>query len=317
MNILETVVLWTLHLAGLLFWPLVLVGVIRRAKALLTCRRGPPILQPVRDIAKLLRKREVLADTTTWVFAVTPWVSFAVVVVVGLMVPLATGRTPLAGRADLILLVYLFALDRFFRTVAAMDTGTAFGGLGASRESFVSTLAEPALVLSLWCVGILTGSLDLGEMVCRFAGLAQLVLSPVYLLVLLPLVLVALAENCRIPFDDPTTHLELTMIHEAMSLEYSGRGLALMEWASMMRVGIWLALIANLFFPAGLADEVLTPHLLVGLASFALRTVVLAVGVALVEVTFARLNFFRIPDLLGLAVASAVLALIRIVTLGR
>jgi formate hydrogenlyase subunit 4 len=306
-------IVWTLHAALVVAWPPLLVGVIRRVKAWMTGRRGPPLLQAYFDLAKFFAKREVLADTTTWVFRAAPWASFGVAVVVGLMVPTFAPGAPLGAHADLILILYLLGLERFVRTLAALDTGTAFGGLGASRESFLSTLAEPAMLLSLWCAGLLAGSMNVPEIAAAFAALAIRELSPVYPLVLLSLAIVTLAENCRIPFDDPTTHLELTMVHEAMGLEYSGRGLALVEWASMTKLGVYLALLANLCLPA----DVAAGSLATSLAWFVARTTVLAAGVALVESTFARLSFFRLAELLELAGAAAVLALIRIVTVGR
>jgi len=317
MKLLFTTILWLLHMALILVWPLLLVGVIRRTKAVVTCRRGPPLLQAFFDLAKLGQKGEVLASTTTWVFRSAPWVTFFVVVVVGMLVPTFSTWAPLEKQADLILLVYLLGLERFYRTIAALDTGTSFAGLGASRESFISSLAEPALVLSLWCTGLLTGTLYIPEMVSQFSRRALLELSPAYLLVLLPLVLVTLAENARIPVDDPTTHLELTMVHEAMGLEYSGRGLALIEWGSMIRLGLYFSLVANLFFPVSLADPAGLSGLFAGIVSFLGRTAALAVGVGLVEATLARLAFFRIADMLGLAAALAFLALIRVVTVGR
>jgi formate hydrogenlyase subunit 4 len=197
MKILLTFVLWPIHAALIVVWPLVLVGVIRRTKAMAACRRGPPLFQAFFDLVKLGKKGEVLADTTTWVFHSAPWVSFGVVLAVGMLVPTCSIWSPLAGQADLILLVYLLGLERFYRTIAALDTGTAFAGLGASRESFISSLSEPALVLSLWCTGLLTGTLYIPEMVSQFSRRALLELSPAYLLVLLPLLFVTLAEKDR------------------------------------------------------------------------------------------------------------------------
>ncbi|MBI3891157.1 MAG: NADH-quinone oxidoreductase subunit H, partial [Candidatus Wallbacteria bacterium] len=305
------------HLTLVLVWPLVLIGLIRKTKARLACRQGPPLLQELWDLLKLLRKSEVVPSTSTWVFRVAPPIAWAVVLLVGLMVPTFSWMVPLADQADFILIVYLLALSRFVRSLAALDTATAFAGLGASRENFVATLAEPALMLGLWCTGWLAGTTHIPEMVFRFSGKAAAELSPVHPLILAALTIVVLAENARIPFDDPTTHLELTMIHEASALEYSGRGLACIQWSAGINLGISLALIGNLFFPLHLADHSSLSAIGSGVLSFTGRTALLAVGIGLLESSIARLKFFRISDALALAGAATVLAIIRLATVGR
>lgn len=317
MNVVNSVILLVVHLALVLVWPLVLLGLIRKTKARLACRQGPPLLQELWDLRKLLRKSEVYPSTSTWLFRVAPPVSWAVVLLVGLMVPTFSWMVPLADQADFILVIYLLALARFIRSVAALDTATAFAGMGASRENFVATLAEPALLLGLWGAGWVAGTTHIPEMVYRFSSKAAAELSPVHPLILVALAIVVIAENARIPFDDPTTHLELTMIHEASALEYSGRGLALIQWGAGMNLGISLALIGNLFFPVCLAGQSSLTALGLGVLSFAGRTAVLAVFIGILESTIARLKFFRISDALALASAATVLAIIRLTTIGR
>ncbi|MBI4869324.1 MAG: NADH-quinone oxidoreductase subunit H [Candidatus Wallbacteria bacterium] len=306
-----------IHLALVLFWPLVLVGIVRRVKARLACRRGLPLLQELTDLLKLFRKGEVIPDTATWVFRLAPWGTWAASALVALMVPTFSWSVPLGAQADFILVIYLLGSSRFLRNLAALDTATAFAGLAASRESFVAALSEPAMVLSLWCAGWVAGTSRIPEMVWRFSEKAAAELSPVHPLILVALVIVAIAENARVPFDDPTTHLELTMIHEAALLEYSGPGLALMQWGAGLHLGLSLALIANLFFPIGLAAPAELGTVPLGLFSFMARTSVLAALLGVLESTMARLRFFRITDWLALSGAAAVLAVIRLVTVGR
>jgi len=267
-----------------------LPGVITRVKALVAGRSGPPLLQPYYDIAKLLRKGTVLSSTTTWVFLVGPAVAVVVPVLASLLLPLAGPRAPLAFTGDLILFVYLFALSRFFTTAAALDTGSAFEGMGAARELTFSALAEPALFFGLIALARISGSLTLSSLL-SVSDEGWQGASAALVLIVASWFIVLLAENSRVPFDDPNTHLELTMIHEVMVLDHSGPALGLILYGSALKLFVFSALVADVLLPRTgipLADAGAT------------LAAVLGVGVAigLVESAMARLRLVRIPQLL-------------------
>jgi formate hydrogenlyase subunit 4 len=229
-----------------------LVGVLRTLKARLMGRRGPSPWQPYADIRKLVAKEAVVSTTTSWVFRATPYVLAATLLVAALIVPVATIRPPLAFAGNIILLVYIFMLGTFFLALAGLDAGSAFGGMGSSREVAVAALAEPTVVIAVFALALRADTIDLGRIVERFAGEPWLAANPGHLLAFAAFFIVMLAETGRLPVDNPATHLELTMIHEAMVLEYSGRYLALVEWASSMKLFVFMTLLANLFVPWGL-----------------------------------------------------------------
>src|SRR5215471_19465597 len=200
-----------------------IVGLIRKVKARLQLRRGASVFQPYMDIAKLFRKQPVVSSTTSWIFTVTPYILFASTLAAGLLVPVFVSKTPLNFAGNIIALVYLLALGTFFLALAGLDAGSAFGGMGSSREAAVAALAEPTVVVAVFALALRAESIDLGRIVERFAGEPWLAANPAHLLALAALFIVMLAETGRLPVDNPATHLELTMIHEAMVLEYSGR----------------------------------------------------------------------------------------------
>ena len=267
-----------------------LPGIITRVKALVAGRSGPPLLQPYYDIVKLLRKGTVLSSTTTWVFLLGPAVAVVAPVLASLLLPLAGPRAPLAFTGDLILFVYLFALSRFFTTAAALDTGSAFEGMGAARELTFSALAEPALFFGLIALARISGSLTLSSMLSVNEEGWQGA-SAALVLIVASWFIVLLAENSRVPFDDPNTHLELTMIHEVMVLDHSGPAFGLILYGSALKLFVFSALVADVLLPRTgipLADAAAT------------LAAVLGVGVAigLVESAMARLRLVRIPQLL-------------------
>src|SRR5712672_3689991 len=258
----------------LLLAPL-LTGVVRKIKARLLLRRGPPLVQPYRDLVRLMRKEVVLADNASWLFRVNPYLIFAATWVAASLVP--TFRTGLlfSWSADLIAIVALLGSARFFLALAGLDVGTSFGGIGASREVMIASLAEPAMLMIMFTLALIAGSTQLSTM-------AEYMLSPevglrVSLgLALLALIMVAIAENARIPVDNPATHLELTMVHEAMVLEYSGRHLALIELTAALKLILYLSLIACLFTPWALAAPDAPPAVLaIGAVAYVAK---LAVG---------------------------------------
>jgi formate hydrogenlyase subunit 4 len=291
----------------LLLAPL-LTGMVRKTKARLLRRRGPPLVQPYLDLLRLMRKDVVLAENASWLFRVVPYLIFASTWVAASLVP--TFRTGLlfSWSADLIAIIALLGSARFFQALAGLDVGTSFGGIGSSREMMIASLAEPAMIMIVFTLALIAGSTQLSTM----AGF--LVSSAVGLrvslgLALLALIMVAIAENGRIPIDNPATHLELTMVHEAMVLEYSGRHLALIELAASIKLILYVSLIACLFVPWGLAAAGTGPAALaIGVAAYLGKLAVIGVLLAVFETTIAKMRVFRVPEFLGAALMLGLLA---------
>ncbi|HKB24511.1 MAG TPA: NADH-quinone oxidoreductase subunit H [Methylomirabilota bacterium] len=284
-----------------------LVGVLRTLKARLVGRRGPAPWQPYADLRKLLVKDAVVSTTTSWIFRVTPYVLVATMLVAAVIVPVLASRTglPFAG---IILLMYLFMLGTFFLALAGLDSGSAFGGMGSSRGVAVAALAEPTVILAVFALALRAETTNLGGIVERFASEPRLALDPAHLLAFAAFFIVMLAETGRLPVDNPATHLELTMIHGAMVLEYSGRHLALVEWAAAMKLFVFLALLANLFFPWGVSSLVEPVPVLLGLLALAGKLAVLTAALAVLETLMAKLRLFRVPELLAGSFALALLS---------
>ncbi len=305
---------WALLGAGLqaalllLLAPLV-TGFIRSAKANLQSRRGPGLLQPYRDLAKFLRKGMVVSEHASAVFHVAPHAVFLSALVAGLMVPTVGTAAPLGLFGGALALVGLLALGRFMLALAALDTGSAFGGMGSSRERTISAIAEPAMMLAVFTVALLAGSTDLGEMAAAGWRHGAWPASPSYALASAALFIVLIAETGRLPVDNPATHLELTMIHEAMVLEYSGPYLALVEWGGAVKQLVLMTLLVNVFVPYGAGAGEGLPGLLAAAGWYVAKIGLLAVAVVLVETTNAKLRLFRVPELLSVAFVLAALAL--------
>jgi formate hydrogenlyase subunit 4 len=288
-----------------------IVGLIRKVKARLQIRRGASIFQPYADLAKLFRKQPVVSTTTSWIFTATPYIVFASTLAAGLLVPIFVSSTPLNFAGNIIALVYLLALGTFFLMLAGLDAGSAFGGMGSSREAIVASLTEPAMILSIFAIALTKGSTNLSTIVHKTALLEGIVTDPSpYLMALAAIFIVAIAETGRVPVDNPATHLELTMIHEAMVLEYSGRYLALIEWAAGLKLLVFLTLIANVFAPWGIATSMEPAALGIGLAIYLVKISGLAVLIGVIESMFAKLRLFRVTDLLGVAFILALLGLV-------
>jgi len=288
-----------------------LVGVLRTLKARLVGRRGPRVLQPYANLAKLFRKEAVVSTTTSWIFRITPYVLFSTMVTAALIVPLLLAR-PVLDFAGLVLLMYLFVLGTFFLALAGLDAGSAFGGMGGSREVAVAALAEPTIMVAILALALRAETTNLGGIVERFARDPLLAANPGHLLAFSALFIVMLAETGRLPVDNPATHLELTMIHEAMVLEYSGHYLALVEWAAAMKLFLFMTLLANLFLPWGMPATAAPLTILVGLIVLAAKLAVLTVGLALLESTVAKLRLFRVPELLAGSFALALLSVLSV-----
>jgi formate hydrogenlyase subunit 4 len=302
-------ILWPcLHVALALVLSPLLLGVINRTKAVFAGRRGAPLLQPYYDLAKLLRKGAVYSRTTTWVFRFGPVVTLAGLIAVVGLVPLGGIKALAAFPGDLILFAYIMGLGRFFTVLAALDTGSAFEGMGASREVQFSALSEPALLLGLGTLAAQAHSLSLTDLysVVRISALSGSV-GPAMVLVAVALFIVALAENARIPMDDPNTHLELTMIHEVMVLDHGGVDLAFIQYGSSLKMWVLASLVTGLILPIRTGQ----PGWDLALGVAGQFAVAIAVGV--VESTMARLRLVRVPQLLAAASILATVALILVV----
>jgi len=278
-----------------------LTGLVRKLKARLVRRQGPSVFQPYRDLLRLLRKEVVLAENASWLFRVAPYLIFAATWVAAALVPTFATGLMFSWSADLIALTALLGSARFFLALAGLDIGTSFGGIGSSREMLIGTLAEPAMIMIVFTLALIAGSTQLSTM-------ADYMLSPAVGLrvslglALIALIMVAIAENARIPIDNPATHLELTMVHEAMVLEYSGRHLAMIELAAALKLQLYLSLIACVFTPWGLArdGEGLAAYA-IGVGAFILKLAVGAMLLALFETSIAKMRVFRVPEFLGAA----------------
>jgi formate hydrogenlyase subunit 4 len=287
------------------------VGLIKKVKARLQCRRGAGVLQPYADLKKLFGKQPVVSMSTSWIFTATPYIVFASTVTAGLLVPVFASQMPLNFAGDIIAFVYLLALGTFFLILAGLDSGSSFGGMGSSREAIVASLTEPAMIMASFAVALTAGSTNLSTIVHKTAMLEGIVTDPSpHVMALAAVFIVALAETGRVPVDNPATHLELTMIHEAMVLEHSGRYLALLEWASAIKLLVFLTLIANLFAPWGIATSLTPMALTIGLAVYLVKVAGLAVLIGTIECMFAKLRLFRVTDLLGVAFILALLGLL-------
>jgi formate hydrogenlyase subunit 4 len=308
MSILAALVAQLLHVALMLATATPLVGLVRRVKARLVGRVGPPVLQPWRDLRRLLRKPPVLAENASWLFRAAPLVSFAATMAAAALVPSFALGMASAPAADLLVIAGLLAMARFAMALAAMDVGTAFGGIGASREMSFSAFAEPALLLVFLTLMLLAGSTNL-DLVSGLLRDGSLGLRVSLGLALVSTLAVALAENGRIPVDNPASHLELGMVHEAMVLEYSGSDLALIEATAALRLLLWFTLIAAIFVPFGIAPDGAGPVAwAIGLGAWAGKMLGLALALAVFETSIAKMRVFRVPEYLGIAVLLGLLA---------
>lgn len=285
-----------------------LVGLMRRIRARLEGRAGPPLVQPWRDIRKLLGKERIVPASASWVFSTAPLVLVATAALVAGIMPVLTTGSALDDVGDLIAVVYLLLLGTVFLALAGLDPGTAFGGMGASREMTIAALAEPTVLVGIFALSVRAGSSNLSAIVTSTLAHPRAVASPGSVLAFAALAVVTLAETGRLPVDNPSTHLELTMVHEAMILEYSGPDLALVELAADMRLVIFLGLLANLFVPWGIATTTEPIHLLVSLGAVAAKIACFGAVIAAGEVFVAKLRLFRVPELLAGSFALAFLA---------
>jgi len=305
--ILDLAVQGVQMLLVLLLAPL-LTGLTRKVRARTLSRRGPPLLQPYRDLIRLMRKDAVLAENASWLFRVIPYIVFAATWVAAALVPTFATGLIFSWSADMIAIIAFLATARFFLALAGLDVGTSFGGIGSSREVMIASLAEPAMLMIVFTLALIAGSTQLSTM-------AEVMQSPevglrVSLgLALIALTMVALAENARIPVDNPATHLELTMVHEAMVLEYSGRHLALIELSSALKLLLYVSLIACLFLPWGLAPAgAPLSALAIGAGAYVGKLLLAGMSLGLFESLIAKMRVFRVPQFLGAALMLGLLA---------
>jgi formate hydrogenlyase subunit 4 len=301
----------------LLLAPLV-NGIIKKIKALTQKRRGAPLLQMYYDLFKLLKKSAVVSETSSWIFKATPYIVFTSTLVAALLVPITTMLLPVGFPGDIILMVYLLALGRFFMGLAALDTGGTFGGMGASREAMISSLIEPSLLVAVFTVGLAAHSTSASSMMAVMTTIGSPLTHPVYMMTFLAMMIILIAETARIPVDDPATHLELTMVHEAMILEYSGRHLALMELGAAVKQLLFMTLIVNIFLPH---DQLIAiggaGAIVLSLWIYFLKIILVAVLIAFAEVSTVKLRLFSIPNLAALSFILSFLGFLQYFVLGR
>ncbi len=290
---------------------------LKKMKAASQNRVGPSLLQVYADLGKLFRKRMVVSDRASWIFHIMPYVLFSTTVLAASMVPVFIKRSLLGFSGDVIVLVYLLALGKFFLSLAALDTGTTFGGMGSSREMALSSLGEPALLLSLFALVYEAKTLSLDRIIAHFDTQSPFQSLFFTAFVFSALVIITLAESGRIPIDNPATHLELTMIHEAMILEYSGPYLALIEWSHQIKQFLFLSLSSNILFPWGLWGGNHGMPLIFSVVVALLKVFSLAFLVGWIEIHSSKLRLFRVPDLLAIAFTLATMAILAQAIIGR
>jgi formate hydrogenlyase subunit 4 len=284
-------------------------GWIKWVRCHLQNRKAPSLLQPYRNLIKLFAKTPVVAEQASWIFETAPYCVFAAIMLAAAVIPFIAVNLPTASIADVIALVGFFALARFFLVLAGMDVGTAFGGMGSSREMTIASLSEPAMLMAVFALSMSASTTNLASVIDYVLD-NGLMLRPSFLFALAGLVLVAIAETGRVPVDNPATHLELTMIHEAMILEYSGKYLALIEWASQIRLMLYGVLIANIFLPWGIAEDWSWQALLWGTAAISIKLAILGALLSVAETLVAKMRLFRVQEFLGFAYVLSLLGML-------
>jgi formate hydrogenlyase subunit 4 len=287
-----------------------LTGLVRKVKARLQRRRGPDLIQPYRDLRRLLGKEAVVAENASWLFRVAPYFVFASTWVAAALIPTFAANLMFSWSGDLIAITALLGSARFALALAGMDIGTSFGGIGASREVMIASLAEPAMLMIVFSVALIAGSTQLST-IAEYMLTGQAGIRVSLAMALVALVIVAVAENGRVPVDNPATHLELTMVHEAMVLEYSGRHLAMIEWAAALKLMLYIAMIACVFVPIGLASDMTSPLAdLVGFGSWLVKMAVGGIALGIAETSVAKMRVFRVPNFLGAALMLGLLGVL-------
>ena len=286
-----------------------LTGIMRKIKAITQKRTGPSIFQPYFNLLKLIRKDEVISEDSSWIFRFSPWIIFSSILVIAFFVPIFVAYPQFGIGGDIILVIGLFGLSRFFLMLAGLDVSSSFGGIGVSREMMISSLIEPALFLALFTLAVIYGSTNIDTIVYH-AATSSIMISASLLFSLFGFFIIVMAETGKLPFDNPTTHLELTMVHEAMVLEFSGKRLALIELSQSIKQILLLSLLINFFVPWGLSTSFSLYEIIVGFMVFFLKLISLGILIAYIETKVAKWRLFRIPDLIILSMASGLMGMI-------
>ena len=302
--------------AVLLLAPLV-NGIIGKVKALSQKRKGAPLLQMYFDLFKLLKKSSVVSETSSWIFKAAPYIFFSSAIAAAILVPVTTTVMPNGLPGDAIMLVSTLAMGRFFMMAAALDTGSTFGGMGSSREAMISSLIEPSILVSLFTIGLICKSTSLPQIMNTMMGFEFPLVNSSFVLIFLALLIIILAETSRIPVDDPSTHLELTMVHEAMLLEYSGRQLALMEYGAAVKQLVFITLLVNVLIPT---DQLITilgiSGVVLSLAVYLIKVICISLLIAIIEVNTVKFRVFSISNLAALAFILAFIGFLQNFVLG-
>ena len=285
-------------------------GIIKKTKALLQGRYGPSVWQPYYDLRKYMNKDQVVSEHASWLFLLTPYVVFVTTVVAAAMIPVFMTDTLLSFTGQLVIMVYLFGMARFFTALSGMDTGSSFGAMGSSRDMFVAVLAEPALFVTLLAVALPLKTTNITLITDGMAANHAFLLSPAFYMVLLAFFILVVTETGRIPVDNPDTHLELTMIHEGMLLEYSGKRLGLMMWSAWIKQVLMYTILIDFCLPWGISVQGHGLMLFASLALLFIKLIVIAVVMAFVEMSYAKIRFFRIPRLLSAVFALSMIAIV-------
>ena len=306
-----------IQLAVILFLAPLVSGIINKIKALTQKRKGASIFQMYFDLFKLLRKTSVVSDVSSWIFKATPYVVFSTALAAALLIPVSAKIMPAEIPGDIIMFVSVLALGRFFMMLAGLDTASTFGGMGSSREAMISSLIEPSIMVSLFTIGLISSSTSMPHITSAMENAGSPPSAPVYILIFLALLIIVIAETARIPVDDPSTHLELTMVHEAMILEYSGRQLAFMEYGSAIKQLVFITLVADIVLPldrfimiSGIGAIALS------LLLYLVKVLVLTVVMALVEVNTVKFRIFSVPNLAALSFVLSILGFLSYFVLG-
>lgn len=294
-------------------------GIIKKVMAFSQKRQGPPLTQMYYDLYKLLKKDTVVSETASWVYWIAPYITFITALLASVFFPLTTSLFNISFQGDIVLAVYLLALGRFFMVLAGLDTGSTFGGMGSSREMMIASLIEPALMVALFTLGLIAGSTSVYSIMSINQLGSPLILNPYSFLIFSAIFIILIAETALVPVDDPSTHLELTMVHEAMLLEYSGKHLALMEMASVVKQLIFITILANFFFPLESFFALSSPALafIIGLALYVIKVVIITILIAAVEICTVKLRFFSVPNLAAISFVLAFLGFMQFFVIGR
>jgi formate hydrogenlyase subunit 4 len=304
-------------IAILLIAPL-LNGVIKKVKAFTQKRKGAPVLQQYYDLFKLFRKRSVVSDTASWIFRATPFIVFAAALAAALFVPATTVVSAVWFPGDVIMLFSVLALGRFFMVISSLDTGSTFGGMGGSREAMISALIEPSILITFLTLGLYAKSTSVFAMMESAKAAGAPLLIPMFILAFLAMLIIIISETSRVPVDDPATHLELTMIHEAMLLEYSGRSLALMEYGASIKQLVLITLLVNIFVPSDQWFNITgTAAIAVSLLVYFVKVVLASVLIGLLESFTVKLRFFSVPNIAALAFILSFIGFLQFFVFGR